>query len=750
MKSKTKRTILFIFLMAVVFCLPGPAVTAAAGQAEQSAPEPSHRVPEVGGKISVDGKLDEPFWQKALLLTLDYEVTPGENIKPPVRTEFLLAYTRTHLYAAFRAYDPQPEAIRTAYADRDNFPDHDFVGLILDTFNEKRRTYNFYCNPFGIQADGIQGSQGWVEWDGIWDSTGRLTDRGYIVEMSIPFSTIRFQRKKGDQVWRFDAIRKYPRKFNTMIGYFPRDRSNFCYTCQMKELIGFAGAYKGKSLELDPTLSGLVTQERENFPAPEWGEKDTELDPGITARWGFTPNMTLSAAVNPDFSQVEADAAQLDINTQFALYYPEKRPFFMEGSSIFETGLPAVYTRTLADPEWGVKLTGKEGAHSVGFYSAMDSMTNLMLPGSQWSQATTLSMKTLGSVLRYRLDVGKISTLGLLLTDREGDDYFNRLAGFDAFFRLSKKKHVTFQFLTSQSRYPDQVVTDYGQPDGKFTGTALDFIFRHESRNLAYYLTYRQVAPDFRADLGFMPQVGYRKAAAGFALASWRNPGFWYTYLGVEPSFEYETDYDGNLLFKNYKLTCQYLGPAQATVILLGNIGKQSFLGNIFDNNYLSFMANVQPSGKLKLWLNGAYGDQIDFSNVRAGSKFLLNPGIYYKAGRHFSVSLDHIYEQLDIDAGRLYTADVTNLRLIYQFSRRAFLRTILQYVNYDYNSDNYLFPIDPEFKHFFTQVLFSYKINPQTVLFIGYSDDYYGYLQVPLTQSNRALFIKIGYALLL
>lgn len=719
---------------------------------EQKVPEKVPlRVPHLvdNTKIHVDGRLDEPFWGEALVMELGYEVRPGENIKPPVRTEVLMAFTDTHFYVGFRAYDPEPSAIRAVYTDRDNFPDHDFVGIILDTFNDKRRTYDFYCNPFGIQADGSQTATDWVEWDAIWDSAGRITDKGYMVEMSIPFSAMRFQRAKGDQVWGIDAIRCYPRNVRHFISIFPWDRNNYCYMCQFEKLIGFEGARPGKNVELDPTLSTVMTQEKEPFLAGDFVDSD-RVEPGLTARWGFTPNLTLSAAINPDFSHVEADVAELDINRKFAIYYPEKRPFFMEAADIFKTPFAVFYTRSLADPDWGIKLAGKEGVNALGLYSVQDRMTNILIPGSYSSLSTSIDQEAIGSVLRYRRDIGTMSTLGVLITDREGDDYFNRMAGFDAFFRLDRKKHVSLQFLGSQTRYPGQFAATYGQPEESFTGTALNFVFRHESRDIGYWVSYQQITPEFRADLGFIPQVGFRNVTAQFILASWKNPGHWYTFMNLAPTVEYEVDYNDNLIYKDFKLTYTYAGPWQSSLKLVGILGQRSYLGNVFDTDSINFYTSIQPSGVFQFWLNGSYGDYIDYDNVRPGTRWLLNPGVFIKTGRHFSINLDHAFERFTVEAGRLYTANVSNLQLVYQFSRRAFLRSILQYVDYNYNVDNYLFPLDPRFKHFFTQILFSYKINPQTMLFLGYSDDYYGFSAISLTQNNRTLFLKIGYALVL
>ncbi len=740
-----------IFIFAIIFLLFATALPA-----EDKIPL---RIPKIEGsaRLSLNGVLDDAIWQKALKLELNYETQPGENIAPPVKTEAFIAYSKTHLYVAFKAYDPKPSEIRGNFTDRDNIYNDDFVSINLDTFNDQRRIYTFACNPLGIQGDIIEtDTVSDISWDAIWGSAGRIDANGYVVEMAIPFSSLRFQDKKDEQVWGFNLNRIYPRSLNHYIWLVPRDRNFSCILCQLAKITGFEGIKAGKNIEMDPSISGVFTREREEFLTGKWIEKKKEVNPGFTAHWGFTPNMVLSAAINPDFSQVEADIAQLDINTQYALYYPEKRPFFMEGANIFDTRVAVwklynpVHTRSLADPDWGIKLTGKQGPHTVGFFSVRDHITNLLIPGSQSSAVTTIAGKNTGSVLRYRLDVGKTSHLGLLVTDREGDQYYNRLGGADFYFRINRKKYVKAQFLTSRTSYPTETANEYNQPQGVINGALLDFVFRHESRDFGYYLTYRQASPGFRADLGYMPHVGYRNVEAVMIFASWRNPGHWYTFMNLTPSVEYETDFHNQLIQKRVRLTYNYQGPLQTGYFFAGNLGKKSYNGIIFDISRVENVFQIRPSGKLHFYTVFNFGNQIDFDNTRQGSNIIFNPGMVWKAGRHISIDLDHVMEWFKVDVGRLYTANVSNLKLVYQFNSRAFLRAILQYVNYNYNVDHYTFPLDTRFKSLFSQVLFSYKINPQTMLFLGYSDDHYGFGHIPLRQTNRTFFLKIGYALVI
>ncbi|UCF04688.1 MAG: carbohydrate binding family 9 domain-containing protein, partial [bacterium] len=452
-----------------------------------------HLVPKVRPGVKIDAVLDEEIWSRALTLELNYEVRPGENVPPPVRTEVLLAYCETHFYAAFRAYDPDPSKIRARISDRDHMYDDDWVALIIDTFNDERRMFDYFSNPLGVQGDMIECPDcSGDSWDAIWESAGRITDWGYVVEMAIPFSSMRFPRTEGEQVWNFDAVRSYPRMVRHHIGLFPRDRNNNCYLCQAEEIVGFAGVTPGRNIEFDPTFNTLYSQEREDFSKDYLVDKDKDYEFGLTTRWGITPNLQLNTTLNPDFSQVEADVAELDINTTFAIYYPEKRPFFLEGTELFNTRFNTVYTRTLAEPNWGIKLTGKEGKNAIGYYTVQDKITNFLLPGSQGSDELTTYKKSIGSAFRYRRDIFEASTIGLLLTDRENEDYYNRVAGVDGIIKFTKKDQVRFQFFGSQTSYPDSIVEKYDQPKGSFSAGAMDVFYLHDTDGLDWYALYRE------------------------------------------------------------------------------------------------------------------------------------------------------------------------------------------------------------------------------------------------------------------
>ncbi len=417
----------------------------------------------IDAKIDVDGRLDEAPWQRPPTFELEYETRPAENGPAPVRTEVWIGYDPNNLYVAFRAHDPEPEKIRARLSDRDNAYQDDFVGVVLDTFNDQRRAFEFFVNPLGVQMDMTQNEMTGGEddsWDAIWDSAGRITDTGYIVEMRIPFSSLRFPKAEDGMTWGIDAVRFYPRGQRHRLALHPLERGNNCYLCQGYKLVGFEGVKPARSIELDPTLTASMSGAREDFPDGEMVDGNPDVEPGITAHWGITPNLILTGALNPDFSQVEADAAQLDVNTQFALFYPEKRPFFLEGADIFATRFNAIYSRNIADPDWGIKLTGKVGKDAIGVIIAQDSMTNLLIPSSQSSALDTLEEDNLSTIVRYRRDLFGATTGGFFYTGREGDDYSNRLFGGDILFRWKDTEAARIEILGSQTRYPEEIAEE--------------------------------------------------------------------------------------------------------------------------------------------------------------------------------------------------------------------------------------------------------------------------------------------------
>jgi len=717
-----------------------------------------YRISSTSETVKIDGILDEAVWKTAQPMEFDAETSPGDNIKPPVRTVGYMTYDKKQVYIAFQAFDPNPKSIRAHISDRDTAFNDDFVGVALDTFNDNRRAFEFFVNPLGVQMDLIQDDTNRNEdssWDAIWNSAGRITADGYVVEMAIPFTSIRFPKSSSEQTWGVDMVRIYPRSTKVRLGLQGQDRNRNCYLCQSSRVTGFTNITPGRDIELDPTLTAQQTSRNSNFPNGSLEASDTDINLGLTGRWGITPNLQLNAAINPDFSQIEADSVQLDINTQFALFFNEKRPFFLEGSDFFEGPLQTVYTRTVADPTFGLKLTGRLGDSTIGAYVAQDEVTNLIIPGAQGSDFASIDDDNISSAFRYRYNVGETSSIGAILTTRDGSDYSNRVTGVDGTFRITGKDTVSGQLLGSQSEYPDAIATQFGQPDGTFDDFAGRISYRHDTRNWHWGGEYEDIGEGFRADSGFIPQVGYRAANAGIEYEGYGEKGKnWYSRFFFGGDYDYSEEQNGDLLEREIEASGGVSGPLQSFIRIGVGDRDRRFNNVTFDEQFVNLHAEIRPTGSFFVFFNTALADQIDFANTQPGERFRARAGVRWNIGLRTELNFDHSYENLDVANGQLFSAEVTQLRAVYNINIRTFVRAILQYTDVTRDPSLYLHQdVTSNSKRLFPQLLFSYKLNPQTVFFAGYSGTTRGGefdgVDVGLTESDRTFFIKLGYAFL-
>jgi hypothetical protein len=730
---------------------------ALAQDAPQQRTKPVYRVAPLTGTIRVDGHLDESTYAAPPTFELAYETRPAENQQAPVRTEVWITYDSSNVYAAFRAHDPDPAKIRARYSDRDNAASDDSVGIVLDTFNDQRRAFEFFVNPLGVQTDLTQnemtGNQD-NSWDAIWDSAGRITAQGYEVELRIPFSSLRFPPGGGELTWGIDAQRNWPRDQQYRLALNPQQRGNNCYLCQAASLTGIAGVSPARSIELNPTITASQSGERTSFPAGALETGDPDVEAGLTGQWGITPNFTFSGTINPDFSQVEADAAQLAVNTQFALFFPEKRPFFLEGADLFETRFNAIYSRNIAEPEWGVKLTGKSGKNALGAIVTQDRRTNFLIPSAEGSGLASIEEGNLSTILRYRRDLFGSSTGsatgGFFFTSREGDGFHNRMLGGDILFRWRGTKAFRLELLGSTTRYPASVAENAEQGPSELTGHGLRAVYQHTSRDWMYYFLYRDVAKDFRADLGFVPRVDFREKGIALERAWYPETSAWkHIRLGVEAGDL--DDQKGERLERRADFYAWAEGPRQSFVRADVFPQEQRYGGELFDTSRVILYGEFAAHPDVFVTAQASSGKQIDFANAQQGEQFRLDPGVRWNVGRHLRLNLTHAYEALDVESGHLFTANLTELRATYQVNNRTFVRWIGQHL--DVERDPMLYdgyetrPLDARSRDFFNQLLFSYKINPLTVLFLGYSDTHTGNDQIALTQQSRTLFLKVGYA---
>lgn len=396
-------------------------------QAQATMPAPSIEIPRVEATVVVDGVLDEPVWSQAAVLSGFRQYEPIDGRPAEERTEVLVWYAPDAIHFGVRAYDSQPGAVRATRADRDNIGSEDHVVIYLDTFNDQRRAFFFGANALGVQMDGVRtegaatagrmfGGNVDDSPDYIYESVGRVTDDGYVVELRIPFKSLRFP-SGGPHTWGLQVERQIQRTGYTDMWTDVR-RASASFLRQAGSITGLHDLERGVVFEAQPFVTASANGVRDPVTGA-FEREDPDPEVGVNLRFGFT-NVSLDATVNPDFSQIEADASQVTVNERFALFFEEKRPFFLEGIELFATPNQLVYTRRIVDPIAGGKVTGKVGPLGVAHLTAVD-------------EGLGDASDALFNVTRLRTDIGANSLGGLLFTDRTelDSDVYNRVAAGD-------------------------------------------------------------------------------------------------------------------------------------------------------------------------------------------------------------------------------------------------------------------------------------------------------------------------------
>jgi hypothetical protein len=736
-----RRTLVFPIILLMLAAAPVWAVTAGISD-----------LPRVSKPVSIDGNLDDDAWRQALQIDLDTETHPGENIPAKVKTIAYLMEDGVNLYVAFDARDPDPSKIRAYLRDRDSAYNDDFVGVVIDSYNDERRAFEFFSNPLGSQMDLTNDDVNRQEddsWDAIWDAAGTITDAGYIVEMEIPLNQLRFQRMTGKQTWGIDVLRMYPRDQRFRIGSTALDREINCYLCQFGKFQGLENVDPGRDLEIVPTITANRTDLRDDPLTNPMINGDVESEAGVSVRWGITPDLTANLAINPDFSQVEADVAQLDVNNQFALFFPEKRPFFLEGSDYFRTPIQAVFTRTVADPSVGAKITGKRGNNTFGFYTAEDEITNLMFPGATGSDSESFEFTNTAIVGRYSRSFGDASSVGAVLTARDGDGYHNTVGGFDARWKINDQHILRAQILRSDTEYPDEIATEFEQPLDAFSGDAAQAEYNFESRNWFGFARYELRDAGFRADSGFVTRVDYDQQSIGGGRRWHGDESTWWTRMQFHTNYDIAHDMDGRVLERQVESYFSINGPKQWYAHVGGITRDVFFDGSQCKENKINMYTQIQPRGGLFLGVWAQMGDQVDFDNTRLGDEIRVAPRIEWNINEHLLARVRSSFVRLDSKEGpNIFDAQVHDMRLTWQFSNRSFVRMSVQHQEVERNQAMYFDEIDENSQDIGRQLLYSYKLNPQTVFFLGYSDRHIDDDDLDsLTSTDRTFFRKIGYA---
>jgi hypothetical protein len=733
----------------------GLALAAAPLRADQATHGEEIRMHRAAGPIKVDGDLSDPGWKDAAKITTWYETNPGDNTEPKVKNVGYLTYDDKFFYAAFEFFDPEPGKIRAPYGDRDNVPSYtDYGGVILDTRNDGKTGILLLANPRGIQYDAVTDDTTGNEDsspDFFWESAAKITKDGWVLEMRVPFSTLRYP-KGNPQTWNILLYRNYPRDFRYQFFSAKLPRGGNCFVCRSNVLAGLEGLPAGGRL----TIAPYVNAKEEGLPSGGTGStlvnKPVRIDGGGDVKWTPNENTALDGTINPDFSQVESDVAQISANQRFALFYPEKRPFFLEGIELFSTPVQAVYTRTITSPRWGARATGKFDQTAYTVLVTQDrGGGSVILPGPNGSSFANQDFRSIAAIGRVRHDLGT-SFVSFLGTDREieGGGH-NRVFGPDFQWRLSQQDTLTGQLLFSNSKTPDRPDLAAEWNGQTLSGHAADVWYSHSTSTWDAFTEYKDYSNGFRADDGFVPQVGYREnyAEVGYTF----RPTGPISRLRLYVIGDYQAEQNGSLIFRQFSPGFGMDGVLSSFTRIRWGHDKVRAGDKTFDRDQLLYTIQLTPSSVFSLVsLNGFIGSDVDFANSRPGKGANVTATIGVRPTDHLDLRLDGGWQWLNVTAGngmseRLFLAQFERIRATYTFTARCFLRVIGQYVRTDRDPSLYTSPVTRLDGSFAASALFAYKLNWQTVLFLGYGDNRTLTEDAQLLRTDRQFFLKLSYA---
>jgi len=693
-------------------------------------------IPKFQQPPKIDGKLDNPIWKAGAVLEKFTQYEPVEGGIPSEKTIVYLGHDQNNLYLAVRCYDTNPKAVRACLTKRDQVEDDDEVSVYLDTFNDKKRAFVFRVNPCGVQTDGIyiegrrrrRGGGGPDRIDKNWDTffvtDARMDDLGYTIEMSIPFKSIRFPHSNC-QVWGLQVKRNIRRK-NEEIYWYPRSRDVNGFLVQSGTIQIEGHLNKGRNLEVMPTLTGLK-------------EKGEKIGPeaGLNIKYGITSNLTADATINPDFSQIEADMPQIAVNQRYDLYYPETRPFFLEGKDFYDTPFELLYTRTIINPQYGAKLSGKMGGTTLGFLSAYDyNSPGISTPydDDDEDEEDGPIQRSFVNVLRLKQDLFPESYIGLIFTDMEMGESgqsitrnYNRVAGIDGHLKFLSNYRFSFQVIGSQSKVEDKDFESNFAP-------AMLFNLNRRGRHIHISAEYLHIPPDFEASLGFFRRKDIRSIGGRLSYAFLPMTDI---IVDIRPSFEYKRIYDFNDRLTDEEVRFGFFASGWRGSHIWGGFGfsLERYEGVDYRKKGLRIGFGSQPFSWLSFGGGFGAGDSIYYDdNHYLGFKYSYNTRILVRPltnlSLHYEFRNDTFYKQKGSELE--YKVNILSQRINYQISRHLSLRLITDFNDYD--------------KAIFNSILLSYELVPGTVFYFGVDDSQAQYAPGRYEIEGRFFFVKFSY----
>jgi hypothetical protein len=736
-------------------------------------PNPPVSIPRADTTIQIDGVLNEPVWQQAARLTDFHQYEPVDGRPAAERTEVLVWYAPDAIHFGIRAFDSQPARIRATEADRDNIGNEDQVILYLDTFADRRRAFFFGVNALGVQSDGVRsegtGSAGRTFGGNIdnspdfhFQSRGRLTEDGYVVEVRIPFKSLRYP-SADVQRWGLQVERKVKRTGYTDTWTDVR-RGDASFLLQSGTIEGLHDLQRGVVLEAQP----FVTLNSPGVFDPVSGDftrADPDAQAGVNLRVGFT-NISLDATLNPDFSQVESDAGQVTVNERFALFFPEKRPFFLEGIELFNTPGQLVYTRRIGDPIAGAKVTGKLGSIGIAHLTAVD------------QDVDDSRDDALFNISRLRRDFGSNSVAGVTFTDRTrfGDGGYNRVASGDVRFVFGKLYFLETQFANAWTR--DELGNDISGPLWK---AELD----RTGRSFGFNYAINGVADEFHTDAGFVNRTGYINMHA-FNRFSWfgkegalveqvrliLNPARLWNYdeFGNGSAVEGNEGASAELTLRGGWSVEPRIGhsffrpdPSDYTGLDVGTAGgirPYIPLDNI-DGNEFGISVETPTYRRFNASAGVSLGDGPIFEEASEGRGFEAQFNVTLRPTTQIRLSASSVFTQINRrrDDSEFARSLIPRLKAEYQATRHLFLRGIVEY-----RAERQAALVDArtgapllrngqpilggEDNGIRLDGLISYEPTPGTVAYLGYGSSYaeISPLRSGFRRQNDGFFVKLAY----
>ena len=699
--------------------------------------------------IDINGKLDNPLWLLADPIEVNYEIRPGDNTPATERTEVRALYDDENLYFGFRCFDSKPEEIRANLSERDRIFQDDYVIILIDTYGDDQKAYELALNPFGIQGDLLSTQNGEdLSFDLTWFGAASINDSGWTAEMAIPFKSLAFE-EAAEPNWKINVVRTIPRSSRTQISWTRIDKDNPSFLSQSGYIKGLKNIKSGALLELLPYVIGQYNGSLNDFDDPNstYTFKDLEGRIGGGIKYSPSPSFSLNAVINPDFSQIESDAEQISVNTTFALYYEEKRPFFLVGNELLQT--PMYYSRSINDPLAAGRVIGKNGALSYMYLGAYDRNTVFVVPGEEGSNTVETNKKSLANIGKLRYDFGDENYIGGLVMSRNMDGGHNYLFGIDWNYRFWNNWNFEGEgFISETKELQDSTLLETDREFGssghtakldgeEYSGNGVHLVLSHSQKYYEFDLVSNHFSPTYQTYNGLFSSSGFHEHFMSHEFNFYPE-----TSLIDNGEIDIQTtvrhNYDGKIKEISLRPALYIQFKAQTSFYINYRvINNERFEGREFNNvNRFYVFLNSRPMKEISFYLEGGFGKYVyrgDDPAIGTGHEF--SSSITFKPSSHLNIQFSYSRAGLkNIKTDELYyDGNIYRTTAIYQFSQEAFFRTIFEYNSFD--------------KTFRLYPLFSYKLGAFTTFYAGATSNYQNYDSInEIRNTDQQYFIKMQY----